>query len=101
MRRAFLARNPSCAVCGGRKGLNVHHIEPFHLRRDLELRASNLITLCEGNRTINCHLRFGHLGNYARKYNPRIRTEAAKWRTRFTAKAMDDISRVEPGFFVA
>lgn len=64
-RSEFLEKNPTCAVCGGSKKLNVHHILPFHLRPELELEESNLITLCERKKYgIHCHLLVGHLGNY-------------------------------------
>ena len=89
VRKEHLRTHGTCAVCGGKQKLNVHHILPFHLDRQKELDAENLITLCEGNSTINCHLRFGHWGNFARKYNPCIREDAAKWSKRFTAKSME------------
>ena len=89
VRREHLRTHGTCAVCGGKKKLNVHHILPFHIDREKELDAENLITLCEGNSTINCHLRFGHWGNFARKYNPFIADDAAKWSKRFTAKNME------------
>lgn len=88
VRKEHLRTHGTCAVCGGKQKLNVHHILPFHLDRQKELDAENLITLCEGNSTINCHLRFGHWGNFARKYNPCIREDAAKWSKRFSAKSM-------------
>lgn len=65
VRNHHLVDNPSCAVCGGKKNLEVHHKKPFHLHPELELDQSNLITLCEAKREgVNCHLFFGHLGNY-------------------------------------
>lgn len=91
VRKEHLRSNGACAVCGGRRQLNVHHIIPFHLEPERELDANNLITLCEGNATINCHLRFGHWGNYARKYNPSIREDAQTWAKRFAAKKMDGL----------
>lgn len=91
VRKKHLQQNGECALCGGKRGLNVHHILPFHLDRSKELDPGNLITLCEGNRTINCHLRFGHWGNFAKKYNPNIRDDAEKWARRFSAKIMDEI----------
>lgn len=61
----FLSVNKSCAICGSRYKLEVHHIKPFHLFPDLELDDNNLITLCEGYQNgFNCHLYFAHLGNY-------------------------------------
>ena len=35
------------------------------------LNKKNLMTLC---RRYKCHLRFGHFGNYAKYYNPQIRS---------------------------
>lgn len=71
-----LHNNPTCAACGGKEDLTAHHIEPFHVRPDLELSPSNLITLCEG-KTCNCHLHHGHLGLW-RSWNANIREDAAK-----------------------
>lgn len=78
-RRDFIRRNPRCALCGCqiRERLNVHHVEPFHLRPDLELVDSNLETLCEESDApltlgLNCHQWVGHLGNWE-SINPRVR----------------------------
>jgi 5-methylcytosine-specific restriction protein A len=80
LRAAFLKKNPKCALCGGKKKLNVHHVRPFHLQPDLELSEGNLITLCENKGDgVNCHLLFGHLGNF-RSYNPDVRRDVATWR---------------------
>jgi hypothetical protein len=43
-RKEALRRVPFCAVCGTRRGLQVHHLAPFRLNYDN--RQSNLITLC-------------------------------------------------------
>ncbi|HEX5442543.1 MAG TPA: HNH endonuclease [Pirellulales bacterium] len=77
MRRAHLRRQPSCQACGGKARLNVHHIRPFHLHRELELTRSNLITLCEGA-VVNCHLLFGHLRDW-KSFNTTVRADAARW----------------------
>lgn len=77
-RKEFLAKNKSCAVCGGKKKLEVHHIKPFHAHPELELDPSNLIILCEGQKEVNCHLWFGHLGNY-QSFNENIVKDAADW----------------------
>jgi 5-methylcytosine-specific restriction protein A len=70
VRRAHLKAHPTCAACGGRARLNVHHLRPFHLYPELELDPENLLTLCEGGvAATNCHLLFGHGGNWSR-YNP-------------------------------
>lgn len=55
-------------MCGKRKGLDVHHKLPVHLFPEYKLRASNLVTLCRHN---NCHLNFGHWGNYS-EYNKHL-----------------------------
>ena len=47
VRKDYLKLNPECAACGGKTSLNVHHILPYHIRPDLELEPSNLLTLCE------------------------------------------------------
>lgn len=72
--RAFRARHPTCAACGGTAHLQVHHVDPFHLFPARELILSNLITLCMGPE--ECHLRIGHGGNWT-AYNPRVREDAA------------------------
>lgn len=80
-RDAFLDGR-QCAVCGGSTALVAHHVVPFHLAPDLELDPDNLIPLCEANRYgVNCHLLFGHLGNY-RRINVSVRADAAYWHQR-------------------
>lgn len=81
-RKAFLAKNPHCAVCGGTKALEVHHIVPFHENPELELCEANLIVLCESRkRGVVCHLFFGHLGNY-RNANRAVNEDAAEWKAK-------------------
>jgi 5-methylcytosine-specific restriction endonuclease McrA len=88
LRKAFLAKNGSCAVCGGKRKLQAHHILPFHNHPDLELDPQNLLALCEGGKTLNCHLRFGHWNDFGDKWNPNIREEAPQWLARFSAESM-------------
>lgn len=90
LRDAHIKANPFCIVCGKTKGLEAHHIRPFHLHPELELDPTNLVTLCTQNQTINCHLRFGHWGNFMTKYNPTIKEDAAKWSKRFTSTLMSE-----------
>lgn len=79
VRRAHLKKNGSCAVCGGTKFLEVHHIRPFHDHPELELDLANLITLCENVRGgLNCHLFFGHLGSY-QSCNLEVVSDAVVW----------------------
>ncbi len=66
IRNKFLKENPVCAVCGKKKGLEVHHKKPVSWFPDSELAFWNLTTLCRKH-----HLRVGHVG-YWRMYNPCI-----------------------------
>lgn len=79
-RKKFIEKNPCCAVCGRDTGKReVHHIKPFHSHPELELEESNLITLCENKKDgVNCHLLFGHLGNY-RSFNENVIKDAQEW----------------------
>jgi len=74
VRKEWLKSNPRCAACGAKNALEVHHIQPYHLFPSLELVAANLITLCEG--AGNCHLMFGHLGNW-KSYNRDVKLDSA------------------------
>lgn len=85
VRATHLASNPTCIVCGGTGGLQVHHVRPFHVHPELELDPNNLVTLCTTNGTLNCHIRFGHLDNFKNKWNPNIKVDAEMWRKRFLA----------------
>ena len=84
VRDAHLRQFPTCAACGKRALLNVHHIKPFHLFPSLELDGSNLITLCE-DQVINCHLLFGHLRSWP-AYNPTVVQDAASWYAKMKAR---------------
>jgi len=88
-RKAHLKENPTCALCGGTKKLEVHHIQPFHTHPELELEASNLITLCEDKGDgVYCHLFFGHLGSY-KCVNPTIREDILIWREKLASRNKD------------
>jgi hypothetical protein len=83
VRSAHLKKNPTCAACGGDKKLEVHHIKPFHLYPELELDPTNLMTLCESwKKGVNCHLMFGHLGNY-KSFNEKVSDDTQHWREKF------------------
>lgn len=75
VRRTHLSSHPTCAACGSRRSLQVHHKIPYHLRPELELEPGNLITLCEQPGTDH-HLHVGHKGDW-RSYNPNVEAEAA------------------------
>jgi len=80
VRNEFVRLHPRCEACGSGYDLNVHHVEPFHLRPDLELEPSNLITLCREH-----HFRIGHDPDGPWKpqkpswsyWNPKVREHAA------------------------
>jgi 5-methylcytosine-specific restriction endonuclease McrA len=76
VRGVWLQTHGWCAVCGFTAGLNVHHIQPFHLFPELELDPTNFITLGERCPSGNHHILFGHFGNYS-KWNPDVRALAA------------------------
>lgn len=80
VRNEHLLKHPCCEVCGGKKFLNVHHIKPFNTNPELELEPSNLITLCEAEKKgVNCHLWFGHLGNF-KTINPNVIDDTLLWK---------------------
>jgi len=74
VRKHWLVNNSSCAACGSITKLEVHHVRPYHSHPELELDATNLITLCEN--VLKCHLKVGHMGNFKRE-NPNVRVDAA------------------------
>ena len=78
IRKAHLAKFPTCAACGGKTKITVHHMKPFHLHPELELDPTNLITLCEGNKDINCHLVEGHYWSFAKRFNVDVIADSEK-----------------------
>lgn len=71
----FLGANPTCAACGTKIRLNIHHVKPFHDFPQLELDPTNLITLCMSRK--ECHLLIGHGGAFSR-YNPNVEEDAVE-----------------------
>lgn len=86
VRKEHLEKQPTCVACGGNKTLEVHHIKPFNQHPELELDPNNLITLCE-NKTngVNCHLLFGHLGNF-KSINTNIIEDSNIWYQKITKR---------------
>lgn len=82
LRKSFLQANPKCAVCGTAKQVVPHHIEPVHIRPDLELCWDNLISLCESN---GHHLTFGHCGSW-RSVNESVRFDVAVWNEKYRSR---------------
>lgn len=95
VRATHIAAHPTCIVCGGTAGVQVHHVRPFHIHPELELDPANLVTLCTANGTLNCHVRFGHLDNFKDKWNPAIREDAALWLARFQATTEQEVFPAE------
>jgi|APGre2960657423_1045063.scaffolds.fasta_scaffold236657_2 hypothetical protein len=79
VRKDHLSKSSKCVACGGDYKLEVHHVIPFNMNPDLELDSNNLLTLCESKKYgVNCHLFFGHLGNY-KNYNPNSIQDSLEW----------------------
>lgn len=72
-----LAQGLGCEACGARRGLQTHHIIPFHTDPSLEMDKSNWIVLCEYVGGLECHENLGH-GDSFHRYNPHIRADAAE-----------------------
>lgn len=90
VRKQHLELHPVCELCDGSEKLEVHHVQPFHLHPDLELDPNNLITLCEADKDgVNCHLLFGHLGNF-KSFNKDVRADAAEWSTKIKQRPLAD-----------
>lgn len=72
-----------CQICDEkrRRYLRGHHKKPFHKFPELELDPDNVITLCEGP-VFNCHLLFGHWGDYRERWNPNIDEDVKTWQPR-------------------
>jgi hypothetical protein len=77
VRREHLANNPACIACGRTTGVEVHHVQPFREKPELELDPTNLVTLSADH----CHFVFGHGLNWSTA-NPRVREDAAAYRRR-------------------
>jgi 5-methylcytosine-specific restriction endonuclease McrA len=75
VRRRHLATNPTCAACGTKHLVDVHHIIPFHIDPTHELDPGNLITLCRWPLRRH-HFKVGHLGDWTR-WNETVRADAA------------------------
>lgn len=86
VREEFLKLHPSCALCGGKKKLEVHHKQPFHMKPALELDTTNLITLCEEKKNgVNCHLFCGHIGDF-KAVNTNVVFDANSWNIKLRAR---------------
>jgi len=75
VRKEHLQEHPACEACGGTIKCEVHHVSPFHEHPEKELDTNNLITLCENNKWLNCHLCIEHIGSF-KKANPNVQKDA-------------------------
>ena len=91
--RAWLVVNDTCAACGGKVRLNVHHKTPFHIQPELELDLGNLITLCM-ELDKHCHLKFGHGGNF-KAFVPFVEELSRAALIARRAKKLDVVQEVE------
>jgi len=73
VRKEHLKLFPTCAACGTKKAVEVHHKIPFSFYPEGELLPENFLTLCEYH---DCHLIVGHGGNWA-DVNPYAAEDAA------------------------
>lgn len=63
-KREFAKTHPKvCPICGSGR-VQLHHLQSFASKPELENDLSNLIWLCQGFGTKNHHLEWGHLGNF-------------------------------------
>ena len=58
-RKEFVKNNPTCAITGDTRRLEVHHIKDYSHHPELELDPDNLIVLRR-----DIHFIFGHLLNW-------------------------------------
>lgn len=94
VREQYEQTHPTCEACGGKQGLQTHHVIAFKARPDLECDPNNLIRLCT-NKTHNCHLWLGHCGDFARWFNPNVRDDAKRFRD-MLAKRQPNEPKVSP-----
>ncbi len=73
VRDAWLKGHPTCAACGEKVGVEVHHVQPFHTHQAMELDPANFMSLCRPH-----HLLVGHLMSW-RSVNSSSRADAAAW----------------------
>jgi hypothetical protein len=92
VRKEHLKNNPTCALCGGSRKLEVHHVKPFHVHPELELDPENLLTLCEDKGDgVYCHLFFWHLGSY-KSINVTVREDILIWKEKLKNRPIDAYS---------
>ena len=83
VRAEHIRREPECVACGRSDELEVHHIQPYHEKPELELDSGNLITLCADP----CHFVHGHAMNWQWSV-PSVREDCVAYRRRLKAARM-------------
>lgn len=78
VRKLHMQAWPYCQACHNNvyDQLEVHHIVPIKIDKSKYLDLNNLLTLCGDLTLFKCHLRIGHLGNYAKKFNLNAKQDA-------------------------
>ena len=93
-KKEFAKTHPAvCAVCGGKKGINLHHLKPFHVFPELELDPDNVILLCNEKRH---HIEVGHLGDF-QSINPTGRADIELWKKKESSRP-DTSSAIKVAF---
>jgi len=62
-RSSWGVRIVPCQWCGSERRLEVHHIQPQHVRPDLAMDTNNMVVLCR-----QCHFTVGHKNNWKRVF---------------------------------
>lgn len=88
--RSIAARHlreyPACAACGSTSRVRPHHVIPVSVDPSRQYDHSNLLSLCESyTHGVNCHLFFGHGGQWD-TYNPNAIADAFSWRAARTIR---------------
>jgi len=84
-KKEFEKKHPKeCAICGNKK-VQLHHIQSFATRPDLELSEENVCWLCEGLGTLDHHRGNGHLGSFL-SLNENIDEDIKIWNKKFITR---------------
>jgi len=97
-KRKVIAEMPRCLCCGGKDGLDVHHLYPLHFiqaagRADLELDRRNVNPFCQCEDRMH-HLLLGHSGCFESFTDPLILPDVLKLFGTWTAEQI----RLSPSF---
>lgn len=76
-----------CAVCGGTKKVQAHHLYPRHIWPQLMWLPEFWYPLCRGSNIIDCHCVVGHGGDF-KGFNPYCMAMAEMLRPIFAANKL-------------